>query len=674
MQFHYSWQRKKRCMQIDIQSEGSWSTHNTPPHQCPLCHKTMTLVASKGLSDFFTCYPCGYECERIGTPSSSSVESVLNGFPTGSSVWIDPAVYRSSIDATPLASQALIGPHHPKKQPNPTTPVPLRASAQRSASRHATTSPVKQAASTTWEYESSTYAAGSSLSSLSLLVSETPTQPQINPPSARKETRRLPDIDEIDTTPPPPSSAQTRPSGRQTVSLRLDEAAIAELSPVLSPLHPETPIDKIDTLPDLYSGVGREVQPSSSGVSRLPATPTFFEAVTAPPTALILPTDGTRAMVSRTHQSDMVEGDTASWTAGRGANSSYAQLIANHTSRKRIRRKLTLNPLDRVRWWLLHPGRFEFMLWLLGTILLITVTCSFLLLTAFSLNWFTPALPGGTTSSNIVNASTGSSSHSSTDITSTPTSTPGLQLTLLDKGPIVLGQSIQLQGKGFTPHGQVALTYDGTHTFLDQNDNPLVIRADAHGAFIVTIWPRDWSTWNIGRHTIIARDLKTNHIAIYNITLSAGPFGKTVPTTPAPGTTPGTTPTGGTGGGIAPTPVGQTPVPVTPTVTSTPSPVPSPSPSPTQVPPSPSPSPSPSPTSGSTPTPTSTSTGNLSSFANSNSSDPSNLGNVLSNGSADSSAGIQQPGFNPLVLLMIACYTLAIALLGVAGVLHKRRR
>jgi len=652
-------------MQIDIQSEGSWLTQNTPSHQCPLCHKTMTLLSSKGLSDFFTCYSCGYECERIETLPTNSVDSAFGGL----SVWIDPAVYTPSIDVSPLAGKGSIGSHQPKKQPNPTTPLPLHASARRSASRHAAPTFAKQPASTTWEYESETFAVGSSLPSLSLLVSDTPTQPQIDSPSSGRETRRLPRIDEIDTTPPLPSSEQTRSTSRQTISLQLDEAGIAELSPVLSHLHPEPPIDEIDTLPDLYSGVGKEVLPYINGVRPLPTAPTIHDAVTKPPTALILPVASTHAMAAHASSTEIVEAETASWTAGRGANSSYAQLIANRTSRKRKRRRLTLNPVDRVRWWLLHPGRIEFMIWLVGTILLITVTCSFLLLTAFSLNWFTPVLPGGTTSiTNIVNTPTASGSHSSTVITSTP----GLVMTLLDKGPIVPGQAIHLQGKGFTHYGRIAFTYDKAHPFLDQNGNALIIRADAHGMFTVTIWPGDGSTWNIGRHTITARDLKTNHLAIYDIVLSAGPYGKTAPTTPAPVTTPGATPTGGTGGGIVPTPVGQTPVPVTPTVTSTPSPAPSPSP--TQVPPSPSPSPSPTSTPGSTPTPTSTPGGNFTPSADSNNSGPSDLGNVLSNGSADSSAGIHQPGFNPLILLMIACYTVAIALLGVAGVLHKHRR
>src|SRR5262249_14326099 len=48
------------------------------------------------------------------------------------------------------------------------------------------------------------------------------------------------------------------------------------------------------------------------------------------------------------------------------------------------RRSRGRNPLDRVRWWLLYPGRIEFMLWLCGTVLLIGVTCMLLLVTAFS--------------------------------------------------------------------------------------------------------------------------------------------------------------------------------------------------------------------------------------------------------------------------------------------------
>jgi hypothetical protein len=372
-------------------------------------------------------------------------------------------------------------------------------------------------------------------------------------------------------------------------------------------------------------------------------------------------------MVSHASTTDMVEAETASWTAGIGTNSPHAQLIANAVSRKKKRHTSTLNPLDRVRWWLLHPGRMEFMLWIFGTILLIIVTCSFLLLTASSLNWLTPALPGGTTSSSSVNTTP---KESGTQSLPAVTTTPGLVLTLLDKGPLLPGLPVHLHGRGFSHNGRVAFTYDGTHQFLDQNGQILTILADAHGTFIVALWPGDTSYWNIGHHIVIAHDLKTNHLAALDIYLSAGPYGKTVPTPPVQVTTPGVSPTsvpGGTGGGVGPTPVGQTPVPVTPTVTSTPSPPPSPSP--TQAPPAPTPTS----TVGTTPTATSTPGGNTTPSVSSNNSGPSNLGNALSNGSPDSSSGFHQARFNPLVLLMIACYIFAIALLGVAGVLHKRR-
>ena len=46
-----------------------------------------------------------------------------------------------------------------------------------------------------------------------------------------------------------------------------------------------------------------------------------------------------------------------------------------------------LRPGDKLRWWLLQPGRLEFLLWLLGTILLIAVTVILLLLLLSSLGY-----------------------------------------------------------------------------------------------------------------------------------------------------------------------------------------------------------------------------------------------------------------------------------------------
>src|SRR5437588_11347952 len=115
-------------MQIDIEPDSSWLTGTTRPDQCPLCSKQMALTSSKDFPDFFTCYSCGF--------TSSP--------PSGSSVWIDPVVYtsptpgaaeampsqgrRGSIDRS-LRERQSKSSTQPKKQPNPMTPVPARASA-----------------------------------------------------------------------------------------------------------------------------------------------------------------------------------------------------------------------------------------------------------------------------------------------------------------------------------------------------------------------------------------------------------------------------------------------------------------------------------------------------------------------------------------------------------------
>ncbi|HLH61638.1 MAG TPA: hypothetical protein VKV20_08145 [Ktedonobacteraceae bacterium] len=621
--------------------------------------------------------------------------SPFNNLPTGASVWIDPAVYappieppRSKAKGQQRQSNVSSSASSPlKKHPNPITPIPPQDSIARAANSSFELERARQAASTIWEYESENYAVGTSLPSLSLLVPETPTLPQVTSSSNVRETRRLPRIDEIDTTPPPARSIEQVPATpHQPVSLRLDEVGMTELSPVQFQRGSQLSIEEIDTLPDVYVGVGG---PGSISALKHPTArsqePHPLLPVDVPPelpqgfhplvSSTLVPNTISRALVPHAQENGIIEDDTASWTAGKAINSSHARLIADPTLRKKRRQKtITLNPLDRVRWWLLLPGRIEFILWLFGTLLLIFVTCSLLLLTAFSLNWFSPALPGDT-SSRVASAEPGTTSQATA--ASTITTTPGLSLNLLDKGPFLPGQPVHLRGQGFSHHGKVSFMYNGMQVLVDQQGNALTTQADAHGAFTVTIWTGDGDIWHIGHNIIVARDSKTNHVAAVDIVLDAASLGKARSTAPVTISTPGATPTGSsgsTGGGTQPTPVGQTPVPITPTVTSTPSPAPSPSP--TQAPPSPSPSPSPSPTStvGSTPTPTGTPGGNATPSNGSNSSGASSLGNALNSGGSGSSFSSSLAGFNPLALLMIACYALSLALLGVAGVLHRRKK
>jgi len=72
-------------------------------------------------------------------------------------------------------------------------------------------------------------------------------------------------------------------------------------------------------------------------------------------------------------------------------------------------------------------------------------------------------------------------------------------------------------------------------------------------------------------------------------------------------------------------------------------------------------------------TPTVTPTGAAHSPTASPSTGGSNLGNDL-NASGGTSFGARLTTVSPLVWVMVACYSLSMALLGVAGVLYKRRQ
>ncbi len=423
---------------------------------------------------------------------------------TGSSVWIDPAVYGHSTSSTrrqpPQSIQQteerdprLLS--QPKRQPDPITPM----SGQKN--------------SAIWEYESPNFQAGSSLPALSLLVSETPTQPQLE--SHGKVTRRLPRIDEIDTVPPP--------NGARSI----------ESSTMLVPITSQS-----DVIP--FNGF------DSTTVS----VPAFTGS------------------------------NPSSWTAGEASQSSYAQLISSRSKRKIHRPAIALNPLDRARWWLLHPGHIEFLLWLGGTILLVSVTCLLLLVTAFSFEWLTP----GSVSPSSANV----------DVTSTAsrqpanvTTTPGLILTRT----------------------------------------------------------------------------------------APGTTGKGVSTTPVPSSSPAITPTPNAGSsGGKPTPAGPTPVPITPTPpASTPTVTPTVGTTPT-VTPTPGTTPTVTATLGTTPTvtPTAGTTPGSIPTASPAASGNSNLGNALDH-TGDLPLGKQLMYLSPWVWVMLACYSLSMVLLGLAGVLHKRR-
>ena len=332
--------------------------------QCPQCCQPLKNGST-------TCFSCGFSTKA----------------PTGTSVWIDPAVYalphsssrkqpRQVPQETKLRYARQLA--QTRRHPNPNTPIPPRASAQSSNTNpgsivkqyksqkntnsglekqrktyhsDATHSSFESSADveapekfTVWEYETSAFQASSSLPALSLLISEEPTQPELE--VRGKVTCRLPRVDEIATIPP------------QNVNHSI--ATSRSLVPVVSQ-HVVTPVPRADQ-------------------------------------------NSINILLSQ-------EVDATSWTAGNASRSSHAQLISSRSKRKNSHMVVKLNPIDRARWWLLRPGHIEFILWLVGTVLLVAVTCVLLLITAFSFEWVAPRFVN-TASINTAVTSTGSGQQS----------------------------------------------------------------------------------------------------------------------------------------------------------------------------------------------------------------------------------------------------------------------
>ncbi len=357
--------------------------------------------------------------------------------------------------------------------------------------------------------------------------------------------------------------------------------------------------------------------------------------------------------------------DPSSWTAGGASSSAYARRIAERgrTKGRKPKANNAFNPLDHLRWWLLHPGRLEFILWLGGTILLVSVTFVLLLVTALNFTQITPGLQigqGGLLDG--TNSSPGSN-QSGTGKPTVVTTPSGLTLILLDTGPLVPGQSIQLQGKGFSPQGAVTFTDEKNEPMLILNSQTNSVQADKQGVFAVTV---NDAIWAPGHHLVVVRDVATGRVVKLPVVLATGPFGKQggtpPPGTSQPGLTP--TPTQNIGGGGIPTPVNFTPV-VTPTrpVGNTPTPTPKPT-----QPPTPTVGVTPTPTPGTTPTPGITPTPAASPAEG-------NVGAQLMAANVESESLHSTTNVDASWLwLLIIGYSISMLMLGLAGILRKRRR
>ncbi len=447
------------------------------------------------------------------------------------------------------------------------------------------------------------------------------------------------------------------------------------------PESEESDVTRIPTLPPptmwQYSSPGFAVESSLPSLSLLeqPAPPLFGDVSMLP--TRIMPNQAqdidieeittqppTGRPASSNHSQPLTFGQSSrqlrSWTAGEGANSYYAKYIAGRGKFRSPYRTPSLRPTERLRWWLLYPGRIEFLCWFGGTLLLMAVTCIFLFVSLVSMGWIGMVHTSASSSMPQQHCASQPRCRASSVVVIKP------QLVLVTHTQIVPGMSIRLQGQGFSHNGRVMLTHDAGLAC-----GPASIQTNAQGNF--TLEMPIGADWAVGKHMLQAYDVQSKQQATLLLLLAPAstgnavtPASTTTTTTPPPAMT-ATTPSG-IGSGRIPTPIGQTPIPVTPTVGITPTPKPL-TPTPTPKVPTPTPIPkslTPTPT-AKTPTPAVTPT-------------VSHTPTATTQGIMAQSLVTQDNGMPagtsslPLLLLALCGYATALLLLVLAGFLHYRSR
>lgn len=125
------------------------------------------------------------------------------------------------------------------------------------------------------------------------------------------------------------------------------------------PLHADNDITRIPTIPDPTSRVVKRNSPSHVG--------NLIDINTVP----------THVMM------DIARRDTVEH-----ASITYTQYMEGAKKGNDQRHPIRLDPLERIRWWLLYPGRIEFLLLVGGTLLLFGITTLLVLVMVLSLGIF----------------------------------------------------------------------------------------------------------------------------------------------------------------------------------------------------------------------------------------------------------------------------------------------
>ena len=343
------WSEKNENMQADVQSIQS--THHI---YCPLCHAPLANrtsndaigITNQTSSSYVFCSSCGYTAPLISRQHAQSPQHQASN-PSG---WVDTTASTYLQGEQPLPPSSAV----PASLGEPASPIPPRASAQHTVKVRPRYSYARTPESdesdltriptlpspTTWQYESQDFTAESSLSSLSLIV-DAPTHPEI-PGTRNTPHPAIFRIEEIDTHP----SVCARNPSESTNDVA--QRAIEE--------HDTIPTQRNPVRADRANGPNRA---SNVGASPLPSAASLFlgDAIAPvsannPPSRALAPiVPAAMPVVFVSQKRQVASAEPVSWTAGAGAGSRYAQLVATRTVKpSRKRQMLSFNLFDHVSW------------------------------------------------------------------------------------------------------------------------------------------------------------------------------------------------------------------------------------------------------------------------------------------------------------------------------------
>src|SRR5579883_254089 len=296
------------------------------------------------------------------------------------------------------------------------------------------------------------------------------------------------DLDEVDLTRIPTLPERTRPRSRMQFAQ----------TPAGLPLA----IDEIDTL--------APVKPSRPGKPRiLPSSePDLTTAITLPQRQL--EPDVTTAT---TQPQERLEPDV---TAVPTFPQRRLRFDPDGGQERASLRTVLSWPLDRLRWWLLLPGRIEFLLWLSGTVILLCITSVFAFFMAASLNIVYPdtttvplSAAAGTTFCGEGGARAGVAKSCVSIVTAA-----GLKVAMLNGALQVDDATLQLHGQGFSAGGEVTFTHDN-----GQPCEPGMVQADTRGAFSAILRMDGVHDWSVGHHQIFIVDMESRRSVSLNLFL-----------------------------------------------------------------------------------------------------------------------------------------------------------